>query len=395
MNRIVKRFLTVTLLLTYIAANAQISFDPGYYVNSNGDTIRGLIKNLDWKNNPVSVEFKKDVDSNSSVLLMDSINGFGVANDIVFRKFLVDIAVFSPRIEEYSSKHNPEYSQKVVLLRQLIEGEKELYVYLESNFQCFFAGNKGDIPQQLVHKFYIAETQLIAENNQYRNQLFLLLSCPCLKSMDFEKLPYLRKEIIKLFETYYACSGTIFSKNEVVTEKKRRKIELSVSAGVEYCNMNISGIPNSSIPSRICPLGGLDLEIFMPYYRNKISFVCQPVFDYYFATVTFAKREKEVDFHFLTVPFGVRYSTFLKPETRLFAEAKYSLVFPLSGTLGYYLYELTPENHTTFDFGLGIKRGKSSIKLNYRFYHNIYANYSFSLLMNNASVSYSYTLFSR
>lgn len=391
------RFILLSFLLALfsLSIKAQIAFDPGYFVKNNGDTVTGLIKNLDWKNNPVAVEFKKNLESESLVLLIDSIAGFGVGGDIVFKKFLVDIEVLSPRIEDYGYKQNPEYSQKVVLLRQLIEGEKELYTYNEGNFQCFFAGNKGDIPRQLVHKHYKAETNQIAENNQYRNQLYVLLNCSYFRPEDFEKLDYQKKDIINLFENYYTCSGKVFVKNEVVTAKKRKKIELGVSAGVEYCDMEISGVPNSYFPPGISPLIGMDFESFMPFYRNKISFVCQPVFDYYSATGTFAKRQKEVDLFFFTLPFGIRYSSYLRPGTRIFAEAKYSLIFPVHGTLGYYLYDLKPEKHSAFDIGAGIKKGRSSIKLNYRFHHDLYTNYNFYLLMSNASVSYSYTIFSR
>lgn len=390
--RLILSFLLLCLLYTPVAI-AQIAFESGYFINNQGDTITGFIKNLDWKNNPVSVEFRKDMESESSVLLIDSIKGFGVGGDIVFKKFLVDIEVLSPRIEDYGYKQNPEYSPKVVLLRQLIEGEKELYTYCESNFQCFFAGNKGDIPHQLVHKHYKAESNLIAENNQYKNQLYVLLNCPCVKQEDFEKLSYYKSDIANLFEKYYACSGMAIIRNEVVTYEKRKKVELSVSAGVEYCNMEISGVPNSFFPPGISPLLGLDFESFMPFYRNKISVICQPVFDYYSATGTFAKREKVVDIFFFTLPFGIRYSSYLKPETRIFTEAKYSLVFPVHGTLGYYSYELKPENHSAFDLGVGIMKGRISIKLNHRFNHDLFTNYNFGLWMNNTSVNFSYVLF--
>lgn len=391
--------LNLSLLLLWLLytpfAIAQIAYEGGYYINNQGDTIAGFIKNLDWKNNPFSIEYRKHMESEPTVLLIDSIEGFGVGGDIVFKKFLVDIEVSSPRIEDYGYKLNPEYAPKVVLLRQLIEGEKELYIYYESNFQCFFAGNKGDIPRQLVHKYYKAETNLIAENNQYKNQLYVLLNCSCFKPEDFEKLSYHKTEIVSLFEKYYACSGILFVKNEVVNYEKRKTIELGVSAGVEYTDMKISGVPNSFFPPGISPLLGLDFESFMPFYRNKISIICQPVFDYYAATGTFAKSERKVNIFFFTLPVGIRYSSYLKPETRIFAEAKYSLVFPVHGTLGYYFYDLKPNNHSAFDLGVGIMKGRIGIKLNHRFYHDLYTNFNFGLWMNNTSLGFSYVFFKK
>jgi hypothetical protein len=121
---------------------------------------------------------------------------------------------------------------KALLLRQLIGGKKQLYSYEESNFMCFFACNKGEIPQQLIHKYYWKTSTAIAENNQFRNQLFLLLGgSDCLKADDFEDIEYESDGVISIFTKYYKCAGKEIRITEQLQKMNRKKFEAGIFVG--------------------------------------------------------------------------------------------------------------------------------------------------------------------
>ena len=48
------------LVFPILATNccAQISFEKGYYIDNSNQKVDCLIKNVDWKNNPTSFEYK-------------------------------------------------------------------------------------------------------------------------------------------------------------------------------------------------------------------------------------------------------------------------------------------------------------------------------------------------
>ena len=53
-----KLYFLLIFTFSTIVLNAQISFEKGYYITNAKEKVECLIKNYDWKNNPVEIEYK-------------------------------------------------------------------------------------------------------------------------------------------------------------------------------------------------------------------------------------------------------------------------------------------------------------------------------------------------
>ncbi len=58
-----KLLFNLFFLLLFANSFAQISFEKGYFLNESGDKTTCLIKNIDWKNNPVKFSYKLNENS--------------------------------------------------------------------------------------------------------------------------------------------------------------------------------------------------------------------------------------------------------------------------------------------------------------------------------------------
>ena len=52
-----KILLSIILLLNYYGFS-QVNFEKGYFITNSDEKIDCLIKNRDWKNNPIDFEYK-------------------------------------------------------------------------------------------------------------------------------------------------------------------------------------------------------------------------------------------------------------------------------------------------------------------------------------------------
>ena len=62
-----KKYFTLAILFCSLTTIiAQTTYEKGNYIDNTGIQIDGYIKNIDWKDNPVSFEFSKTSDGQKS-----------------------------------------------------------------------------------------------------------------------------------------------------------------------------------------------------------------------------------------------------------------------------------------------------------------------------------------
>lgn len=67
-----------TFLFYALFLGAQISFDPGYFIDNQTKRQECLIENKDWKNNPNSFRYKTSEDGSIQEIHIRDLQEFGI-----------------------------------------------------------------------------------------------------------------------------------------------------------------------------------------------------------------------------------------------------------------------------------------------------------------------------
>ncbi|NOJ76422.1 hypothetical protein [Empedobacter stercoris] len=133
---------TIFIFLFTISIHAQIRFEQGYIIDNNNQRQDVLIKNIDWLNNPKSIEYKNDETSKIEIATINQIKEFGINNRSKYVKADVKIDRSSEELSNISNIQEPEFKEETLFLKVLIEGEASLYDYVDYNLKRFFYKKK-------------------------------------------------------------------------------------------------------------------------------------------------------------------------------------------------------------------------------------------------------------
>ena len=106
------------LCLFHNVVIAQHSFDPGYIINQNRDTVRGFVETTEEKNLSGTVHFKKESNGELKEYFPKDLFGFGI-NQEPYRSIQ-----FSNTIEGNL--------METVFARQLVSGDYNLFTFVTS-----------------------------------------------------------------------------------------------------------------------------------------------------------------------------------------------------------------------------------------------------------------------
>ncbi|MEO7210187.1 MAG: hypothetical protein ABIY35_04510, partial [Chitinophagaceae bacterium] len=123
-----KNILFVILLIMSASGFSQISFEPGFIINNNGDKVDCLIKNLEWKNNPNEFTYKLSETSEELTGNIQNVKAFFTGN-AKYVLFNTDIDRSSDVLSEGTTDKEPQYKNETFFLKVLVEGKASLYVY--------------------------------------------------------------------------------------------------------------------------------------------------------------------------------------------------------------------------------------------------------------------------
>lgn len=360
--------LLFVLLLSVVGATAQITYDPGYYINIEGDTISGLIRNQEWKNCPEKIEFKLTEHSEPVKLEIEKMLEFAVNGSLPFKRFTVQFDEYINRQDEvYSNNKQPDLKLKTLMLRQLSSGNVILYEYVSNVGTCYYISKDNSNPELLIFKYYLENESELNENNRFKAQMYLLLQCSCLKMENFENLSYNSKSLKSIIIKYNQCTNS--SEQNRLEQKKttKGKICFGVFAGAQLSGLRGSkklpffDMDIKNFPTYVSPVGGLDFEYFFPFNRKKFSFSLQPELSHYSASAILAGYDTKFKLTAVNIPIQIRYSAYLLSDTRIFGNFGFGVTFPLS-------YDFSGAFHPYYAHanlypvaGLGVQMGNNYI----------------------------------
>ena len=378
------------LISTCISTFGQITFEKGYFIDNSGQQTDCLIKNLDWKNNPKSFQYKTTTLGEISTENILNVKEFRVYNGSKYIKTTVNINRSSNKVSELDGLREVNFSKEQLFLKELVAGSANLYVYEEGNLIRFFYSINNDEPLQLVYKRYKKQNIHVAENNEFRQQLLNLLTCDDVVVNRIKNLSYDEKSLKKIFDDYNSCNDP---SNYIVTASTNKiKLNFKIrprlnntsyevkSTGSQAFNANFGTQNNFSV--------GIEIEAILPFNKNKWSIIIEPTYQEYsnetesqtttnFNSVTY---NAEVKYSSIELPIGIRHYIFLSKSVKAFLNASILADLPFNSHLTYpNLNRTTPRIEfglnisPAFGFGIDISN-KFSIEGRYLGKREVFAN---------------------
>ncbi|MFP3594267.1 outer membrane beta-barrel protein [Chryseobacterium sp. SIMBA_038] len=401
-----KKLSLLTIILFSCASFAQIKFEKGYFINNSGEKSEVLIKNLDWKNNPIEFEYKLDDSSKSIKEDISNVQEFAINDGDKYVRQTVMIDRSSNDLKFLSQTREPKFEKNEVFLKYLVEGKASLLYYENGNLRRFFFTSNTDEVKQLVYKSYYINQSQIAYNEDFKKQLAEVLNCG-IDNKEIQILNYNAKSLTKIFNKNSQClTGSSIS----YTDKKEKQdvFNLTITPGISMSSFQIN---NLNYPSEETKFDkkfsfriGAEFEYVLPFNKNKWSLFIEPTYQYYkdekesttFYTGTPVERhlQHSIDYKYIEIPLGIRHYFFLNNQSRLFLNAAYVTNINLNSTFksGYYTTD-TVSTQGNFMIGAGYKYNKLSAEFRIATSKDILGNYlSARSHFNSVSLILGYTI---
>lgn len=346
---------------------SQIKFEKGYFITIEDERIECLIKNLDWKDNPLGFEYKLTEGSKPHDASIVKVKEFGIGDLLKYKKVRVKIDRSVKNISTLKDNRNPEFNEETLFLQQLIQGKANLYMYTESNLNRYFFNVDSTEIEQLVFKTYLDNKIYIKENNTFKQQLRVQLKCKNIDIDEILKIRYTKSDLVGIFIKYNKCA-----KSDLVNyaePTKRKSINVSIKPGFSFSSLSIR---NSTSSFKYIDFGsnqnfrfGVELEYILPYNKNRWIIFIEPTYQYfksereiiYTQVYSIIKTTNvEADYKSIEFPVGVRRNFFLSEKSRLFINGAFVLDFNLNSSIMAErkdLMDLEISSRPNFIFGLG------------------------------------------
>lgn len=386
-----KKHLLLFISLLSFATYSQISFESGYYVDNNNQKIPGLIKNMDWANNPVEFVFKSSENQESIKIPLKSAKEFGINDVSKYVRSTVKMDRSGENMNTLSREKNPIFEEEELFLKVLVEGEASLFQYVDGNLRRYFYNkNDSEIEQLIFKRFRISQSE-IASNNQFQQQLWTDLKCEDFKISKIEKLEYKKNPLVKYFIDYNSCNNHDYINYE--KNQKRNPFHLTIRPRLNSSSLTIqNSLDNSKDSDFGNKIGfglGLEAEYVFPFNKNKWSLLVEPAFQSFKVKNTRNVNNvsggiliAKVNYSSIEIPVGARHYFFLNDHSKIFINASYVINMGLNKSVDFYrkdgsnLSSLDIKPANNFAFGLGYKfDNRYSAEFRYQTTREIFDNY--------------------
>ncbi len=364
-----KPLLFFFLLLMGFTGYSQTAFERGYYINNTNQKVEGLIRNLDWKNNPDNFVFKKSENENQEVLTIKTVTEFGIYDKSKYVRQLINIDRASDIPGMLSMDRRPDFKEEELFLKVLVEGKAKLYSYEDQRVLKFFYSVDTLNVEQLVYKRYVNTERQIFKNNTYIQQLWNNLKCPTIALRDVEQVNYKTRDLVNFFTKYNTCHGSV--SEGVVQKEKGDLFNLTFRAGLnnssatmEYAQDGFRRAYDFGQKSGIRV--GVEAEFMLPFNNNKWSLFAEPTYQYFKASTdnsTTGAVPTNLDYKSIEVPLGIRHYFFLSNNSSIFINGAVIFDFPIDSWItGFPGGDTEIATAANFAFGAGYKYNKLSLE---------------------------------
>jgi len=405
-----KLFLVCLIIVLSSRIFSQITFERGYYLNNENLRVEGLIKNIDWQSNPSDFLFIQSETDQPVKMKIDSVAEFGVNGQSRYIRKKVKVDRSSEFIGDLSLEKAPLFTEEQLFLRVLIAGKHSLYEYLDGNLRRFFIESDKTAIEQLIFKLYLTEKKeldestdfikkkVIAENNDFRKQLWLHLRCDAITIPEIENTDYERNSLIRLFEKFNVCDHAEFVRYNNKTGNDF--FNLTIRPGLNISTLNIG---NSNILNKEMEFGtragfqiGIETEFILPFNKNKWAIIAEPGFLHYEGEGSSQSANAEINYHSFELPVGLRHYFFFGENSSVFINGSAVFNYAFNSDIKYNTYQgLEINTNLSAAIGLGYKfKNRFSMEFSAGIMRNLLVNYLYWYTDYNCySFIFGYTIF--
>src|SRR6478735_8325781 len=181
-------------------------YEKGYFIDSQGSKTECYIKLEDW-NSQRTLNYLLSWRDTLRGKEFKTIKEFGLKDQLKFIYVRTNMDMSSDRENLLSQEQEPEWNREELILKVLVEGKSNLYVYEGKDLTRYFF-SMGDSPlEQLVFKRYRVMSG-VETNKDYQYILFSRLNCQKNALEYFEKLRYSKEDLVNHFIAINKCEGT-------------------------------------------------------------------------------------------------------------------------------------------------------------------------------------------
>lgn len=265
---------------------AQITYEKGYFINSEGVKVDCLIKNSGWDFNPDSFKYKTSENGDVMTGEASGIKEFGFENGVRYKGAFVEIDLSSDQTDRLTSNRVPEFTKKQLFLKELVGGESPLYIYKDGNVTRFFYLLKDNTIKPLVYKRYYVSESKIRAYQRFKQQLLNHIECGDITENDIKSLKYTILSLTNIFREYNKClNSNIDFENSL---RNKTQINFSVKPGVQYGNIEYKTDPSAFSNEESFNFGstfgfrlGAEVEFILPFNKNKWGIFLEPAYQSY------------------------------------------------------------------------------------------------------------------
>ncbi|WP_273566931.1 hypothetical protein [Maribacter halichondriae] len=204
----------VVALLFFTNINAQINFEPAYFINNTDVKTDCFIRNVDWKNNPTSFEYKLGKDDDSRIASLSDIKEFKVNNESRYVRAKVRMNRATDNNNALDTNKDIVFKEEEVFLKTLSEGDALLYYFEDNNLRKFFYQVDNSNIEPLIYKRYRKSLTEIASINTFRQQLWNELKCDEISRNFVNSVNYKIDDLIDIFEKYNECKDPTYANDQ-------------------------------------------------------------------------------------------------------------------------------------------------------------------------------------
>ena len=265
-----KNRLLFTFLLVSLNLFSQNTWENGKIEFEDGTTLECQIKNENWFDNPESIKYKNQNGVESTADL-NSLKSFEILNTMKYIKASVDVETSSSKLSELTTTREAFFEKKVVLLKKLIDGKADLFVYENNGRIRYFYRVDENTIKPLIFKSYLHNNNHVMTNKDFVYQLNTEVSCGDSK-LAVDKIKYHEKDLVRYFEKYNRCSNSTTSK---YTQSKKSEFNINLLAGLSLIKSKFESEPdyyiNNSNSNVTTFRVGSQFEYILPFRRKNFS----------------------------------------------------------------------------------------------------------------------------
>lgn len=326
-------------LLTALFISMQVFAQDlkGYYITNSGKRVEGVFKSADF-NDAASLQFKSSEQAEFKGLLLEDVKEYGV-NDNEFRFVKHTVQIDISDLNKMSTQKGPEWKTETLFLSVVVQGDATLYSYTNlKDYKTKFFFSTKDKPEEISQLLYKKYQTLegIAENVNYKQQLFNAVKCDGQFVDSFMDIRYNKNALSDVFKNYNKCSGSqsVYYHNGF---HKRKEVKYTAFVGLNSLNFGIkSGFPPvSGTESNTEYSVGFEAAYVFP--SEKVEFFVQAEYeiisaknvDSYVQTFNTITSTYKLDGAALNIFFGPRYNFLLGEKNKIFIDAAFGMSFPV------------------------------------------------------------------